>query len=153
MEIFFKGLIFAVFLIALRFLAKAFSSGKDELRVKLPEEDKKMQYLNDKFMSLKNTIDKNWEREIIDIVISPPFLKKGYWTVTKYIKSVNPIDTTGEDFEIYRKTDEELVLEMNQPKESVTEIVEELPNWTCNECNEDNEGSFDSCWKCQTLKQ
>tara|TARA_B100000795_G_C22680504_1_gene391588 strand:+ start:449 stop:910 length:462 start_codon:yes stop_codon:yes gene_type:complete len=153
MEILFKGLIFAVFLITLRFLGKAFSSGKDELRVKLPEEDKKMQYLTDKFMSLKNTIDKNWEREIIDIVISPPFLKKGYWTVTKYIKSVNPIDTTGEDFEIYRKLDEELVLEMNQPKESVTEKVEDLPNWICIECNEENEGSFDSCWKCQTLKQ
>jgi hypothetical protein len=153
MEILFKGLIFAVFLITLRFLGKAFSSGKDELRVKLPEEDKKMQYLTDKFMSLKNTIDKNWEREIIDIVISPPFLKKGYWTVTKYIKSVNPIDTTGEDFEIYRKLDEELVLEMNQPKESVTETVEDLPNWICNECNEENEGSFDSCWKCKTLKQ
>ena len=57
---------------------------------------------------------------------------------------VNPIDTTGEDFEIYRKINEELALEMNQPKESVAEIVEELPNWTCNECNEENEGSFET---------
>ena len=36
---------------------------------------------------------------------------------------------------------------------NAADLVEELPNWTCNECNEDNEGSFDSCWKCQTLKQ
>jgi len=116
---------------------------KNRLRTKPPIEDKKMQYLSDKFMSLKNTIDKNWEREIIDIEISPPFHKKGYWTVKKHINN-------GEDFEIYKKTDEELELEMKQPKENVIDILVSLPTWTCNKCNEENEGSFDSCWKCQT---
>lgn len=153
MEILFKTLIFGFLFIIFRFLVRAFSSGKENLRVKLSEEEKKTQYLSDKFISLINTIDKNWEREIIDIVISPPFHKNGYWTVTKYIKSINPLDITGEDIEIYRKTDEELVLEMNQPKNNLTGTIQELPNWICNECNEDNEGSFDSCWKCQTLNQ
>ena len=133
LEILFKWVIIAVFLIIIGFIAKAFRTGKEKLRTKLPDEEKKIQYLIEKFMYLKNTIDKNWEREIIDIVISPPFQKKGYWTVTKYIKSINPLDINGEDFEIYRKTDEELVLEMNQPIKSGNEIVEELPNWICNE--------------------
>jgi putative signal transducing protein len=25
-------------------------------------------------------------------------------------------------------------------------------NWTCTKCNEDNDGSFELCWKCQTEK-
>ena len=24
------------------------------------------------------------------------------------------------------------------------------PGWTCNKCNEENDGSFETCWKCQT---
>ena len=24
------------------------------------------------------------------------------------------------------------------------------PEWICNKCNEENDGSFETCWKCQT---
>lgn len=24
------------------------------------------------------------------------------------------------------------------------------PVWVCNKCNEENDGSFETCWKCQT---
>ena len=24
------------------------------------------------------------------------------------------------------------------------------PAWICNKCNEENDGSFETCWKCQT---
>lgn len=27
---------------------------------------------------------------------------------------------------------------------------ENLPPWTCSNCNEENEGSFEFCWNCQT---
>ena len=181
MEILFKGLIGGVFLMIIAFVRgalKAESSLDKEdlnyirevskkhqlLKLDLEEsafeealtevsEDEKVKYLSDKFMSLKNKIDKVWKREITDIVISPPFLLKGNWTVNKYIKSLNPLDFTGESIEIYRQTDEELVLEMNDAKNNNTDKIKETVNWTCNKCNEENEGSFDSCWKCQTLKQ
>ena len=183
MEILFKGLIGGVFLIIISFIGRALKNAKAEssldkedldyirqvskkhlLKLDLEDsaleealtevsEDEKVRYLSDKFMSLKNTIDKVWKREITDIVISPPFLLKGNWTVNKYIKSLNPLDFTGESFEIYRQTDEELVLEMSEAKNNITDKIKETVNWTCNKCNEENEGSFDSCWKCQTLKQ
>ena len=28
--------------------------------------------------------------------------------------------------------------------------LEAAENWTCSKCNEENDGSFDLCWKCQT---
>jgi hypothetical protein len=153
MEILFKGLIGAVLLLIYGFIVKAFKTGNEKARTKLSDDDKKMQYLSDKFMSLKNTIDKDWEREIIDIVISPPVHMAGYWTITKYIKSVSPVNTIGESYEIYKKTDEELVLEMNEAKNNITDKVKETLNWTCYKCSEENESSFDSCWKCQTFKK
>jgi len=29
---------------------------------------------------------------------------------------------------------------------------QDLANWVCGQCNEQNEGSFEVCWKCQSEK-
>ncbi|KKO10875.1 DUF2007 domain-containing protein [Pseudohongiella sp.] len=34
--------------------------------------------------------------------------------------------------------------------ETEVENPEPKASWVCDNCNEDNEGSFDVCWKCQT---
>ena len=108
-------------------------------------------YLVEKFMPLKNTIDKNWGTEIEDIKIKPPKNKIGYWIVTKHISTglSGVIFEDDGSFEIYKKTDKELELEMLHPKEDIPDLL----SWNCKKCNEENEGSFDSCWKCQTLNE
>ena len=109
--------------------------------------------MNDKFHHLLNTTDKVWEREIIDIIVKPQFKASGEWTVTKYIKSVNPLDTVGQSSEIYRKTDAELENEMSEAVDSNGNIsvkTQELSNWVCEHRNEVNEGTFDICWNCQS---
>ena len=116
---------------------------KNLFRWKIPNEEKKMQYLIDMFMPLKNTIDKNWEREITDIKIKPPFSKYGYWTVKKYIATrlENVIFDDDGGYEIYKKTDTELELEMLKPEEDIPEIMEDidyLSSCKCTKCNEEN---------------
>jgi len=144
-------------IIILTIIGIIFKFFKNLFKWKIPNEEKKMQYLVDKFMPLKNTIDKNWEREITDIEIQPPFSKYGYWTVKKYIAaSVVSVIVEDDGFEIYKKTDTELELEMLKPEEDTPELMEDiddLSSWNCKKCNEENEGSFDSCWKCQTLNE
>ncbi len=202
-------------------------------------------YLVEKFMPLKNTIDKNWGKEIEDIKIKPPNLlqfqinernilatdisdkihvisgllleigtfkkvrswsneevkdqmtahiynefkkmginlnlktaiyieslfsfvnaekisklniksidhetKIGCWIVTKHISPGFWAKTMEDEgsYEIYKQTDKELELEMLHPKEDIPDLL----SWNCKKCNEENEGSFDSCWQCQTLNE
>jgi hypothetical protein len=109
---FFLLLILTIFAIIFKFFKNIF-------RWKIASEEKKMQYLVDKFMPLKNTIDKNWESQITDIEIKPPFSKYGYWKVKKHIDGDEVVKflSSSNDayvFEIYKKTDEELEFEMSK---------------------------------------
>ena len=150
-------------ILVLIILAIIFTFIKNKLRIKITNENQKMQYLIDKFIALKNTIDPNWNEEIIDIEINKPFFKNGFWIIKKILSQDN--------FIIYKKTDKELEIEMKNPNstknikleitgndtggDSTVKIINQTDNittWYCKKCNEEIEGVFDVCWKCQSLK-
>ena len=85
------------------------------------------------------------------ILFGPPGAGKGT-QADNITKSFNFYKVSTGDLlrnEIYKKTDKELELEMLHPKEDIPDLL----SWNCKKCNEENEGSFDSCWKCQTLNE
>jgi hypothetical protein len=140
MEILFKGLIGIFIIIILGLVIRTLRAGKEILREKSIDEPKKIKYLYDKFLPLKGQIDKELNKEIINIIVYPPKNLDGYWIVKKFIKKDwDPFDTVGEAIEIYSENNERIELEMSNS----------IQYWKCEKCKEDNETTFKICWNCQ----
>ena len=72
-------------ILVLIILAIIFTFIKNKLRIKITNENQKMQYLIDKFIALKNTIDPNWNEEIIDIEVDGIIYKIPYFIIKELI--------------------------------------------------------------------
>ena len=107
MESLVRGLIGVVFIWGFFYIIKLFRKGVNTVN-KIPNEIEKTEYLLNQYGHLKGKIDEIWEKEVLDVTVKRPISEKGEWVVYKFIKTWNPLDSTGEPHELYRISDVEL---------------------------------------------